>query len=223
MDNTNEHTPLKASSGIPAAENNVHSNYRKITGNLPTKIYIASGIMLLVAITAIAINPRLNEDSLMSIYPMEGKKLHNKCKSNPNYSKETLKTAYEMPFAALFEDTRGEKKFEASSVTNVNGTFYAICDNSWSISKFASSLTAFSEQNTMIGDPNREDEDSGYEAIFHHSDVFYVIRESVKHTNETEGESCYHAIIEELIVNPDGDDYEIKDQCRCEYEFEGDR
>lgn len=222
MDNMNESTPLKASSAIPAAENNVHNN-RKIARKLPTKIYVASAIMLLVAVTAIAINPRLNEDSLMSIYPMEGKKSHKKCKSNPRYSMETLKTAYEMPFAALFEDTRGEKKFEASSVTNVNGTFYAICDNSWSISKFASSLTAFSEQNIMIGDPNREEEDSGYEAIFHHSDVFYVIRESVKHTNDTEDETCYHAIIEELIVNPDGNDYEIKDQCRCEYEFEGDR
>ena len=135
------------------------------------------------------------------------------------YSTHTAKTAYEMPFAALFKDTKGEKKFEASSVFSVDGTYYAICDNSWSISKFSADLTPFSEENIMIGDPNREEEDSGYEVIFHHDGVFYVIRESVEHGPETN--TSYHAIIEELVVT--GGDYEIKDQCSCEFEFEGTR
>ena len=124
-----------------------------------------------------------------------------------------------MPFAALFKDTRGEKKFEASSVINLDGTYYAICDNSWAISKFESDLTPFSENNLMIGDPNREAEDSGYEAIFYHDNIFYVMRESVEHGSDSN--TSYHAIIEELVVT--GDDYEIKDQCSCEFEFEGTR
>lgn len=36
------------------------------------------------------------------------------------YSKRTLKKAYEMPFAALFVDNRGQKKYEASSVIVVS-------------------------------------------------------------------------------------------------------
>lgn len=36
-----------------------------------------------------------------------------------DYSKRTLKRAYDLPFAALFKDTRGEKKFEASDIIMV--------------------------------------------------------------------------------------------------------
>jgi hypothetical protein len=36
------------------------------------------------------------------------------------YSKRTLKNAYEMPFAALFPDNKGQKKYEASSVIVVS-------------------------------------------------------------------------------------------------------
>lgn len=165
------------------------------------------------------------------------------CLEDEKYSSHTAKTAYEMPFAALFKDTRGEKKFEASSIFNLNGTYYAVCDNSWAISKFDYALTPFSDKNVMIGEPNREAEDSGYEAIFVVKDTVYVVRESVKHhgtgNNSTTGissslsssmdgnvtaSSCnitYHAIIEELEIK--GNDYEIKDQCSCEFEFEGDR
>lgn len=135
-----------------------------------------------------------------------------------HYTKRSVKKAYEMPFAALFEDTRGERKFEASSIfKHDDGYYYAICDNSWAISRFSSSLTPFSKDNVMIGDPSREkEEESGYEAIFAHGETFYVVRESIKHDN-----SKYHAIIEELFVGED--DYEINAQCKCEFEFEGDR
>lgn len=108
----------------------------------------------------------------------------------------------------------------------VGDTYYAICDNSWSISKFDPSLTPFSTSNVQIGNPNREADDSGYEAILHHNDTFFVVRESVEHFNhdaEEESSSSYHAIIEELVVDDDGNDYEIQDQCSCEFEFEGDR
>jgi len=144
------------------------------------------------------------------------------CKHDKSYSKTTLKLAYELPFVALFQDTKHEKKFEASSIIIVNDTYYAICDNSWAISRFTSSLTPFSNDNIMIGDPNREeDEESGYEVIFYNNSTFYVIRESVKHEGTDKDEAEYHAIVEELVLNDAGDDYDIKDQCSCEFEFEG--
>eukprot|EP00557_Chaetoceros_sp_GSL56_P001582 CAMPEP_0176500304 /NCGR_PEP_ID=MMETSP0200_2-20121128/13454_1 /TAXON_ID=947934 /ORGANISM="Chaetoceros sp., Strain GSL56" /LENGTH=613 /DNA_ID=CAMNT_0017898911 /DNA_START=1723 /DNA_END=3561 /DNA_ORIENTATION=- len=154
------------------------------------------------------------------------------CLKDKNYSSHTAKTAYEMPFAALFKDTRGEKKFEASSIFNLNGTYYAVCDNSWAISKFDSDLAPFSDKNLMIGEPNREAEDSGYEAIFILQNTVYVVRESVKHPNgvvtsnstlpssSTLNNMTYHAIIEELEIH--GNEYDIINQCSCEYEFEGD-
>lgn len=110
------------------------------------------------------------------------------------------------------------------NIYQVGDSYYAVCDNSWAISKFDASLTPFSESNVQIGDPNREEEDSGYEAIIHHNNTFYVIRESVQfvHILESEGTNItkYHAVIEEIILNED--DYEIRDQCKCEFEFEGD-
>ena len=42
-----------------------------------------------------------------------------KCFEDKHYSMNTAKTAFELPFAALFKDTRGEKKFEASSLIKV--------------------------------------------------------------------------------------------------------
>ena len=82
------------------------------------------------------------------------------------YSKRTLQRAFELPFASLFKDTKGQKKYEASDVILVDGEAYAVCDNSWAISKFGDDLRPFSPENAQIGDPNRQglggdDEDSG--------------------------------------------------------------
>lgn len=74
------------------------------------------------------------------------------------YSKRTLKSAYELPFSALFTDNKGQKKYEASSVIVVGENVYAVCDSSWAISKFGRSLQPFSSQNLQIGDPYREPE-----------------------------------------------------------------
>jgi hypothetical protein len=131
------------------------------------------------------------------------------------YSKRTLQLAYELPFASLFRDNQGQRKYEASSVVLVDGNAYAVCDSSWAISKFGSQLTPFAEGNVQIGDVDREDEDSGYEALFYESGTFYVVRESVQH-----GDKTYHAIIEELEMGPE--DYTVTDACSTEFEFEGD-
>ncbi|KAL7534817.1 hypothetical protein ACHAWF_004961 [Thalassiosira exigua] len=169
------------------------------------------------------------------------------CEADTRYSKNTLKRAYDLPYAALFRDTRGQSKFEASDVTIVNDTVYSVCDSSWAISKFTRDLIPFSEKNVQIGDPtggpNREEGDeSGYEAIFEHAGLFYVVRESIfhaDHDHEADKESSddtddddddvvkkdessgdYHAIVEELLVGED--DYTLVRECQCEFTFEGD-
>ena len=145
------------------------------------------------------------------------------------YSKRTLKRAYELPFASMFADTKGEKKYEASDVILVDGNAYAVCDNSWAISKFGAALVPFEAGNKLIGQPHGREgqgEDSGYEAIFQDHGIFYVLRESVLHSKEdAKGSSVeagtYHAIIEELIMGDD--DYQVQETCSCQFEFEGDR
>lgn len=190
-----------------------------------------------------------------------------------------------------------ESIFVTLQQIQVDDSYYAICDNSWAISKFDASLTPFSPSNVQIGDPNREEEDSGYEAILYFNQTFFVVRESVtfqidnsqedleqpprrklhhhrhhhkkhqkkKHQGDNKHEDdedenvknnitesggidviegnktanttpidtlddlilggtkvdiAYHAIIEELVI--ENNDYTIIDQCRSEFEFEGD-
>jgi hypothetical protein len=132
-----------------------------------------------------------------------------------HYSKRTLKRAYELPFSALFRDHKGQRKYEASSVVIVGDSAYAVCDSSWAISKFDTTLTPFSSGNIQLGNVHREDEDSGYEALFHADGIFYVVRESIQHDDEK-----FHAVIEELEL---GDfDYSVKTKCSTEFSFEGD-
>ena len=81
-------------------------------------------------------------DATQNDYPLLGKKKDKKGPQDPlypcddgGYSKRTLKLAYELPFASLFRDTKGQKKYEASSVVIVGDSAYAVCDSSWAISK----------------------------------------------------------------------------------------
>lgn len=155
------------------------------------------------------------------------------CEEDTRYSKHTLKRAYELPYAALFRDTRGQSTFEASDVTIVNDTVYSVCDNSWAISKFGRDLDPFSMANVQIGDTAQEGEfDSGYEAIFEYGGLFYLVRESVDHgmvehtdrKRKLKGKAKkeygdYHAIIEELSLKDDT--YTFVRDCRCEFAFEG--
>eukprot|EP00590_Aulacoseira_subarctica_P003288 CAMPEP_0172425954 /NCGR_PEP_ID=MMETSP1064-20121228/35055_1 /TAXON_ID=202472 /ORGANISM="Aulacoseira subarctica , Strain CCAP 1002/5" /LENGTH=339 /DNA_ID=CAMNT_0013169263 /DNA_START=195 /DNA_END=1214 /DNA_ORIENTATION=- len=138
-----------------------------------------------------------------------------------SYSKRSLKLAYGVPFAALFEDSRGERKFEASDVIKVDDKYYAVHDNSWAISQFSVALKHFSAENVQIGNPNREPDESAYEAIVHSDGIFYVIRESIDipQDGEEKSQEDYHAIVEELRLS--ATDYEIVNKCRSEFAFEG--
>ncbi|KAL3791629.1 hypothetical protein ACHAW5_000625 [Stephanodiscus triporus] len=146
------------------------------------------------------------------------------CELDENYSRHYLKRAYDLPFAALFRDTRGQSKFEASDVTIVNDTVYSVCDSSWAISKFGRHLDPFSTENVQIGDPNREEDESGYEAILEFDGLFYVVRESVYHADHAENtkgkrSGDFHAVIEELRLTDD--DYAFVRECQCEFAFLG--
>lgn len=132
------------------------------------------------------------------------------------YSKRTLKIAYELPFPSLFEDSKGQSKYEASSVIIMGTDAYAVCDNSWAISRFAKKLQPFSPSNVQLGNPSGEEgvPDSGFEAIFHDGDSFYVVRESVEHED-----GHYHAVI--LQVKVGATDYQVIETCSTDYRFEG--
>ena len=135
------------------------------------------------------------------------------CSKDAADPRRTLTRIYDLPFATL--SRQRVSKFEASDVTIVNGTVYAVCDSSWGISKFVRNAYPPSEDNKLIGPPlmiqNRLQHthgDSGYEAIFEFGGVFYVVRESVN----------MHAIILELSLT--NDSYEYIQECTCDFEFE---
>ena len=44
------------------------------------------------------------------------------------WRKQSLKLVKEIPFAGLFQDLRGESKFEASGLVHVNDTYYVVFD-----------------------------------------------------------------------------------------------
>jgi len=161
------------------------------------------------------------------------------------YSKRTLKLAYEAPFTSLFDTY--ERTYEASSVI-VNGDVvcidgtrsalpspaltndilwyalqaYAVMDNSWSLYRFNVDLERRNEQNERYGDPEREaGNESGYEALFHYGETYYIVRESVLHDEL----QSYHAIIEEIDLHRHRDvseQFTINRKCRTEFQFEGD-
>jgi hypothetical protein len=147
---------------------------------------------------------------------VEGKHKKNEDCDDGKYSKRTLQFAYELPFAALYDDNKGQKTYEASSIVKKDDNFYAVCDNSWAISKFTTKLTPFSKDNVQLGTPYPEDavDESGYESIFWDKDSFYVVRESVEHDD-----SDYHAVVEQITLGLN--DYTVVEKCSTEFEFEG--
>lgn len=142
------------------------------------------------------------------------KPVHLNCDEG-SYSKRTLQLAYELPFVALFSDTLGQTKFEASSVILKDQYAYAVCDSSWSLSKFRTDLKPFATDNVQIvSTRSHKEEDSGYEALLQDGGFFYVVRESIQQNDKS-----YHAEIEQLLVTDDK--YTVVDTQPTEFEFEG--
>lgn len=102
---------------------------------------------------------------------------------DPDFSKHTLKAAIPpRPFAGMFKNLRGQRKFEASDVIKVNrnGTdqYYIVFDNLFSIGRVDASAPIHDDRNVLIGTPGI---DSGYEAIVYDnvSDTFFVTIEAL--------------------------------------------
>jgi hypothetical protein len=114
--------------------------------------------------------------------PYKGEFPSTECEEDINYSKHTLKRAYDLPFSALFSNTRGQTKFEASDVTIVDDTVYAVCDSSFAISKFTRNLDPFSIDNVQIGSPIRHGSyESGYGEVFCFSWLFVIFSPPITH------------------------------------------
>ena len=238
MANNETSALLPSSSSTPTDANNRRRGSSRLTAAVGQTV---AAILVFIGV-AIIFSTSHHDRASLQILPFLGKSNHRakklkkarkrlnddyQCEKDDKYSKITLKRAYELPYAALFKDHKGQKKYEASDVTIVDDEVFSVCDNSWAISRFSKSLLPFNEKNVQVGDPDRvPDEDSGYEAIFHHEGLFYVVRESVYHGDHEEGElnteqaGDYHAIIEELELSEN--DYTVVNECQCEFEFEGD-
>jgi hypothetical protein len=134
------------------------------------KLFVAFAMICVVAVSTSAFLDRSHtatipvtevrvDDEYYRPASLKGIELLGKSKDDAcagDYRKRTLKLAYELPFAALFKDTKSQKKFEASDVIIVDDTVYSVCDSSWAISRFADTLQAFGPENLQIGDPTRE-------------------------------------------------------------------
>ena len=141
--------------------------------------------------------------------------------SSPSYSKTTLKLSHSQSFAALFDDNKGEKKWEASDVTVSGGKFWSIADNSWSLLSIDEQLPINSGKNKQIGEPRRNGkEDSGFEGLIARSDPteFYIMRESI----DVNGSGDFHALLLDVKIVDGEEDYQVSRTCVSEVEFEGD-
>eukprot|EP01067_Filipodium_phascolosomae_P000176 Filipodium_phascolosomae@DN1143_c0_g1_i1.p1 len=141
-----------------------------------------------------------------------------------------LKSMFEMSFAGLFRDTKGEKKFEASDIVLVGDSYWAVCDNSWALEKLHSSLTPFSEKNVQVGNPKgygkgkyseEAGQDSGWEALVFlpENGNFLAVRESIE--SEMSEETSFRAVVQELHVDnlESPQNYTIVEECETEFEF----
>eukprot|EP01013_Petalomonas_cantuscygni_P002400 TRINITY_DN12455_c0_g1_i1.p1 TRINITY_DN12455_c0_g1~~TRINITY_DN12455_c0_g1_i1.p1 ORF type:complete len:483 (-),score=92.48 TRINITY_DN12455_c0_g1_i1:270-1661(-) len=101
----------------------------------------------------------------------------------PDFTKKTLKPAFSpRPFAGLFRNLKGQRKFEASDVVRVTRhgveQYFVVFDNLFSIGRVAHSVTIHDDANRLFGLPGA---DSGYEAIVYDNltDHFLVTIEAL--------------------------------------------
>jgi hypothetical protein len=143
--------------------------------------------------------------------------LQDKCEDS-SYLPETLKMVYELPFASLFANAKGQRRFDASSVVIVGDYAYTVYDRSHAIGKVAvPHFASFNQANVQISNPTRgQAVQSGYEAVFHNDESghFFAVRESVE-----DEDGGFHAVFVELAMNGDETDYTIVETCPSEYEF----
>ena len=139
-----------------------------------------------------------------------------------DFTKMTLKTAYDQTFTSLIADPRGQTKFEASDVIIVDNNFYAICDNSWSIQVIGRHFIPLDKSSYQIGYPEI---DSDFESIVYDNitETFYLIRESVPVFNESDKGNLiptYRSIVLGVKITDGGQNYTVHSTCVSEMEFD---
>eukprot|EP00884_Botryococcus_braunii_P014697 jgi/Botrbrau1/23228/Bobra.0041s0070.2 len=116
---------------------------------------------------------------------------------------------YETKFSSLFEDLRGQTKFEASGVEALNETFFTIFDSLEAVGVTPEELHRFTPSNALVGPIGEEDSDFEGIAYHHERDTIMVVQEAVPSAVH-EG---FHPWIWELELKPGDTDYKVLDKC----------
>lgn len=130
-----------------------------------------------------------------------------------DWRKQSLKLVKEIPFAGLFQDLRGESKFEASGLVHVNDTYYVVFDSHRSLGVVNDKLEMMSETNLLAGEIGEE---SQFEGITYRPDTntFLVIQESHMHADDT-----LKPLVEELMLFPTNTAYRSIRACDIDLEL----
>jgi hypothetical protein len=132
-----------------------------------------------------------------------------------HYTEKMLALEYEMKLAGLYSSY--QQKYDASGVVVIGDgqSAYAVSPSSWEIYKFDLDLLPRAKENVRIqNDAEKGGGDSGYEAIVHDEDTFYMLREA-------DEDSTARIVIEKAHVQEDGG-YSIDQACPTPFGFRGD-
>jgi hypothetical protein len=141
----------------------------------------------------------------------------------PDFADNSLKLAHQETLAGLLLQPKGQFEFKATDMAVKGSDFYVVYESSWALSKIGNAMTPFSPGNVQIGDPDREPEESTYEAVVYDSvqDIFHAVRGIVPTDEGDDDEVDFRALIDEMQISKDGLDYTVKQTCISEFEFDG--
>lgn len=134
----------------------------------------------------------------------------------------TLKLIREAAFSGLFDDLKGQLKFEASGVACAGSCkkeekYFAVFDSSMSLGYMDASFSFRGVGNKLIGEKGLED--SQYEGIAYvpENDTFLLLQESLP--IEREGETLYKPHTITAKIRKDQSGYDIIDHCKVDFEL----
>lgn len=135
------------------------------------------------------------------------------------FRKSMLKLVKEMPFIGLFDDTKGETKFEASGMTiapfkdpryAVNDWLWIVFDNLHALGRIDRHMEFAAKKNMLVGH-KPDEEDSQFEGITYVESTghFLAIEEVRYHEKHDE----LHPFTHELRISEDGTQYDTVQVC----------
>lgn len=133
----------------------------------------------------------------------------------------TLKLIREAAFSGLFEDLKGQLKFEASGVACAGSCkkeekYYAVFDSSMSLGYMDASFSFRGVGNRLIGEKQEESQFEGI-AYVPENDTFLLLQESLP--IEREGETIYKPHTITAKIRKDLSGYDIIDRCKVDFEL----